>query len=845
MSEKYEDSISLQEALKAVQLARARANHAEEEMSRCREAASKLKGKLRRIAIVKSFCEPEKENSNWMQVLGPRELQVQPHQDGEKAQSRRRMSTGCMPDYLQKRCNICSPRIMDFEHIVGHEDLRIFQVLKPKIDACVAGEATEVFGVFVCGTASYDNKASFVDRLAAKVMAQFETAAATAPVAQVQMQMFETHADQHRDLLDLSPSNQTGRQPSGGPAPVVTFEFHPNMEEPMTNSFRKLLCESRSLQSQRFFPVSHFAMSFRIWRPSKPVGQIVIVDVDSSDRGWTCRSSQTHLWHLLGDFQEDFSPTMLLMLDPAPAAQADTMKTLQFGQRLQSSLLRFGPRHIGSADAWHQDAAKDVADPLREELARLQKETSEVLDEVQKMKLQIEKKNKEIAELRKCSVRSKPLQQSPKAQRTPLLQAQAGVKFPKASPPPQPRQPRQPRQPAGSILVPRARTPLPSSRPRLWNSSLSSVIADHPRSQSSKVGGARFLRAPLRQARPQQAYGPDRSDRLGSPMQAMERARLSPPQELRAVSKRCSPKTRLQWPSSRQPVIQKGLSVRSAAISQHSQNGRLPLALIGVEGSALRSWNDPARSPKDVPLMSKAQAANDVEAHALRDSSPSSSSSGSALCSGSWSKTCTRPTARIQDFLPLRLDLTRVFNDVSGFHEGVTPKTPRGRPPTAWWNSEVVAPASARGRAPSSGEDSMDRRARRLYVADLMTPRTALSFMPQGEEKDGVLSPVTLLRPLCEVGCQDEGTRGRPSLGNISDISVSSDEDDIRARLSEELRQRVDKQNDQENRQVFDNVEQALHKEDIQGVQPGQGHLIQAGWCPLANPEHCMHTGRD
>lgn len=139
----------------------------------------------------------------------------------------------------------------------------------------------------------------------------------------------------------------------------------------------------------------------------------------------------------------------------------------------------------------------------------------------------------------------------------------------------------------------------------------------------------------------------------------------------------------------------------------------------------------------------------------------------------------------------------------------------------------------------------MDRRARRLYVADLMTPRTALSFMPQGEEKDGVLSPVTLLRPLCEVGCQDEGTRGRPSLGNISDISVSSDEDDIRARLSEELRQRVDKQNDQENRQVFDNVEQALHKEDIQGVQPGQGHLIQAGWCPLANPEHCMHTGRD
>ncbi|CAL1135577.1 unnamed protein product [Cladocopium goreaui] len=321
MSEKYEDSISLQEALKAVQLARARANHAEEEMSRCREAASKLKGKLRRIAIVKSFCEPEKENSNWMQVLGPRELQVQPHQDGEKAQSRRRMSTGCMPDSLQKRCNICSPRIMDFEHIVGHEDLRIFQVLKPKIDACVAGEATEVFGVFVCGTASYDNKA---------------------PVAQVQMQMFETHADQHRDLLDLSPSNQTGRQPSGGPAPVVTFEFHPNMEEPMTNSFRKLLRESRSLQSQRFFPVSHFAMSFRIWRPSKPVGQIVIVDVDSSDRGWTCRSSQTHLWHLLGDFQERHEAHMQRLAVPDLSLAKDYSRPYSASGHVTSDLQMHG-----------------------------------------------------------------------------------------------------------------------------------------------------------------------------------------------------------------------------------------------------------------------------------------------------------------------------------------------------------------------------------------------------------------------------------------------------------------------------------------------------------------------
>ena len=42
-------------------------------------------------------------------------------------------------------------------------------------------------------------------------------------------------------------------------------------------------------------------------------------------------------------------------------------------------------------------------------------------------------------------------------------------------------------------------------------------------------------------------------------------------------------------------------------------------------------------------------------------------------CLLKWLKTLQSSvqTALYEDFLPLRLDLTRVFNDVSGFHEGL------------------------------------------------------------------------------------------------------------------------------------------------------------------------------
>eukprot|EP00913_Durusdinium_trenchii_P014484 g13586.t2 len=155
---------------------------------------------------------------------------------------------------------------------------------------------------------------------------------------------------------------------------------------------------------------------------------------------------------------------MLLMLDPAQCAQADTLKTLQFGRRLQSSLLRFGPRHIDAEDLRDDpcqvcisgflavpeasthlsgQGARETNNRLREELGRLQKETSEVLKDVRKMKLEIEKKDSEIHELRRRSARLKMLRQSPK-----LLPACSAVRPVREASSPQRDGPR---QTAGSI----------------------------------------------------------------------------------------------------------------------------------------------------------------------------------------------------------------------------------------------------------------------------------------------------------------------------------------------------------------------------------------------------------
>lgn len=868
-------SSCLQEALKEVELARARANHAEEEMSRCREAAMKVKGNLRRMAIVRPFCEPDKENSNWMQVLGPRELQVQA-QEVEKAQTRRRMSTGCIPDSIQKRCNI-SPRIMDFEHILGHEDNRIFQVLKPDIEACVAGEATEVLCAFICGAASYHDKASFADRLAAKVVALLETAAATDTAAKVQMQMFEIHGDQHRDLLDVNSSFPQGRRPSavGLKAPLVSLQLHPNMEEPMTNSFKMLIREARSWQTQKFFAVSHFVTSFRICRPSKSVGHIVIVDVDSSDRGWTCKSSQTYLWHLLGGFQEHPSPTMLLMLDPAPGAQADTLKTLQFGQRLQSSLLRFGPRQNEFVDdAWHQAVAREVAGPLRDELARLQKETSQVLDEVQAMKRQIEKKDSEIAELRRCSSRMR-IMKSPTPCR--LQAPAAGPKLQKAQPLVESwsSSNKSHCQPAGSKSIPGSGRAMRPWRQAHSIRDDSSPVGPASRlcPSSTKVAAPSGLRLRLaskpgvRSRDWQQRSNQERTipSRLGRPAQAMERARLSPTKE-----EQCIRLERFDRPRSTRPAQRSQLS----ALPKHATSVRispprlghqpfLPIraggcraSVAGTSGSRMKDAPNVHHTPvpKDAKaLLPQAPALPDSS---LTPSSPSSSSSSnSGLRCGSLSHRVqapsNRPNSRIQDLLPLRLDLTRVFKDVATgcFHEGVsTPQTPRGRPPIAWWNSaEETAPASARGRAPSNcaGEDLLQRRARSLYVVDVMSPRTALSFMPRSQDDDA-LSPVTVLRPLCPEAawrCPAEGIRaGRQSFGNIS---VSSDEDDIRTRLSQELCHKSEKQND------VDNSEQDGHAEGTAEICEGEKTGIQeteaslTGSCDPAHSENSMYSGKD
>jgi len=142
----------------------------------------------------------------------------------------------------------------------------------------------------------------------------------------------------------------------------------------------------------------------------------------------------------------------------------------------------------------------------------------------------------------------------------------------------------------------------------------------------------------------------------------------------------------------------------------------------------------------------------------------------------------------------LKLDLSHVFTRMATglLTEGAeaswrAPDTPRGRPPVAWWNSEVVAPASARGHAKSSADliAGTHREARSLYVLELVTPRTAVSLRAGVEDKD-LQSPLQILRPASSRRKQ-EGD-GRASL---SSISISSDEDDIRNRLNEEIDRRT------------------------------------------------------
>ncbi|CAK9061256.1 unnamed protein product [Durusdinium trenchii] len=806
-----ETSCLLHEALKEVQLAKARAHHAEEEMSRCQEAASKVKGNLCRMAIVRPFSEPEKENCNWMQVLGPHELQVAADSlcvTKVAPTSRRRMSTGCMPDSVQQRCNLSSPRVMDFEHILGHEDNRIFQALKPDIDASVMGEA---FCIFVCGAPSSD-KASLADRLAAKVCTQLETDAA-ATEAKVYIEMFEVYADQHRDLLAVN-SHSRGRRHSGLEHSVLRVQLFPNNEAPMTTSLRELIRESRSLQLQRLFPVSHVVMSFHILRSSKNVGHVVILDVDSFDKSWTCRSSQTNLWQLLGGFQ-DCKTTMLLMLDPAQCAQADTLKTLQFGRRLQSSLLRFGPRHIDAEDLRDDpcQGARETNNRLREELGRLQKETSEVLKDVRKMKLEIEKKDSEIHELRRRSARLKMLRQSPK-----LLPACSAVRPVREASSPQRDGPR---QTAGSIQANQRNLRAPGlecvddkhlSPGRTLTDRPCGALLRRPSQQTEKSSRPALAAQRLLSPSPKVAVSKPkaRPERMDARMQAPSMERVRPPSSKKEqCAVRILPRRFVM--NSKRPVLAQTLQTRARepTVIARALMGARQCASHGghrsnLPGAQCKLVKDKCHA---LPRSFEGQL-REVVAGGSRDTSLSSSSS--SICQN-WN----HATRQNRMDLPL-LDLTHLSQNLC-LREGVTtPHTPRGRPPVAWWNSaEVTAPASARGRAPSGFED---RRARSLYIVEVATPRTALSYAHTDEEGDAP-SPMTILRPVCPIPCPrpEEGT-GRHSL---STISVSSDEEEIRGRLSQELcQQNIGKENDQ-----------ALSNRDAQETIPfseGQDH-----------PSHC------
>ncbi|CAJ1436504.1 unnamed protein product [Effrenium voratum] len=698
-----EDERLLREALKELDLARARANHAEEEMWRCQEAASKLKGNVRRMAIVRSFSEPDKNSP--LQVLGAHELRVNVDQHEVARASRRRMSTGCMPDSKPRRTPL---PVMEFEHILGQEENRVFQMLKPDIDAALAGE---VACAFVCGAASSD-KSLLADHLAERVAAQLDAVLADVQVRtpKVSLQMFELHGDQHRDLLD----DTRARRRSFSSSPARRPCEH---KESVARDLAALVREGRARQQQRCLPLSHTVISFQVARP-KSVGQLVIIDVDTSDRQWTSRSCHTNLWLLLGGIQDRCSTSMLLMLDPAPGAQADTLRTLQFCQRLQSSLFasRGGARHLESADdeLLHSAVAEEIDDDLAEEVCRLQKQTSEVLREVGKLKIEVEKKDAEILELRRREPKARRL--SPKA--------------------------------AHSPCAPRAR----------GSGGASSMRA--PSQEQSRILAVRHVQASSKAA----ARAPEKSSPKPAPPAREESLRNGSKKENQSL------KSRSSGPKEATPAV----SQQRAAMRSMIRPDKLrPVARAAAVASQLRGRRQPEPA---VPC--------EVRSPSCSSLSTSSSGSCSIRCDRSHRPACHRP----QDALPLKLDLTHVKQITGPLSEGFrTPQTPRGRPPIAWWHSEDVAPASARGHAPCVAPQDVSR-ARSLYIVELVTPRTAqaVSFLHQKEDNDAELSPMMMLRPASLAAVVPQTGR--------SAISVSSDEDDIRERLNKELCQ-CDKEN--------------------------------------------------
>mmetsp|Transcript_105339 Transcript_105339/g.187261 ORF Transcript_105339/g.187261 Transcript_105339/m.187261 type:complete len:1081 (+) Transcript_105339:78-3320(+) len=980
----------LAEALRDVDVARARARHAEREMWRCREALQSLKGSLRVFAKVAPAPQAHCEEDNWLQVVGPNELQVVADSSSqESGRGRaRRMSTGTLRDCVSPERRRCekTPRLMHFEHVFGHkDDEQVFEAFRPDLAAAMDGEA-------VCCLAygtSDSGKSSAIEALAEKVALELEQHAAnlledTLASVEASLQMFELEGEQIRDLLEVGSA-------SGSPIERLTCSSHSAGARRLSlgggaaaaaaeavavwNSVRtedaaigevliRWLSSGWSRRAPASLQRSHLIITFRL-TGTKPgseekllVGRLTLVDLAASDRsafmpspcpsptqdpgrsencactGGESKEAQTalrslkvlfeviqaresgcshvpyrksKLTHLLqeplGGCQDTCRTVVLLMLEPSLQARADTLRTLQFGNRLCSSSSAHaqgsGPRHSFLAEESQDFDNND--DNLRAEIERWKADCAKVWEELPMMQQQLDEKNRAIEEVRAHSCTLEPVErlvlglknnivgglekmqayqeqrmssanstcsgltrseastdalrpaaeqrelrrtgivrgrQSPgaplasssssslDAQRMRPVLRSGGSQgtFPRPGSPPRmlpaDKAAQSPTGPRSVAAAWNKRTNAPrlakSSEPRLTQQRAISPAATSPsRRPAAKTAAQTGLR--WRQERLENQKSPHRTRAVGEPSATAQRARRRMTQnDQEDLQKRVQ--FQLQKRQKQQQQTSQALRSGAGAAATGARSplsaasaGQRPLGRrLGPRGAAaatgppaahqpvVKASAGPISRPAAIP---KKESKTRTECH---NSSPDSESS----CSDGWGSDAggigERPPQRPQpkDLLPLKLDLTRVFQEVTSgamtarySHRGPVPETPRGRPPVVWWQNlrheeeeALVAPASARGHAPAvvAASGSRRRQTSREYVVEVLSPDVA------AQNDAGCESPVLVLRPpddsdahmQCGEGCLSEQI-------SPGEVSISSDEGQIRNRLQEELVNRV------------------------------------------------------
>ncbi|CAE7434628.1 SNW1 [Symbiodinium sp. CCMP2592] len=489
-----------------------------------------------------------------------------------------------------------------------------------------------------------------------------------------------------------------------------------------------------------------------------------------------------------------------MVLRPDAGEQADALQT-SFGQRLQCFLTQLPD--VETRIPEHEECSE-----LRAELYRLKKQTSEVLQEITNMKLDLRRKDATILELGRQAGALKSSNAWRSVRRASLVdEARKSAKIRSFKDWPRTKQERTLTRggPAEVTTCSGSQSPLCKLQAtRSGKSMLSSTRAPTtalrthatlPRARATSAdtcAGAHFdgqaQGSPSRTRRPAPEPGEDGNAKLPGPTARVCIQRLRGSRLLRPV--------------------------RLSPVQAASANALLRGVRGGHTGTQAEAHPRPSapREPACEPSDARCQAQT-VTKQMLRPHLEESEGSTSTSCSEEDSETdeahCSRhcsQQAKPQHEYLLKLDLTLVSKHMAtsvleGMEASATvPQTPRGRPPVAWWcSSEVMAPASARGRAPDpAGPGPVDafgsrrRESRSLYVLEMVTPRTAVSLHPNLEVPE-VESPLLLLRPPCD-DTPKEGGGGRPSLGNIS---TSSDEDDIRNRLNKDIAKRAVSPEDQ------------------------------------------------